>query len=40
VDAGTGIGSFKYDNDFFKNSWDNVTIKMPTKNAEKRIFTF
>jgi serine/threonine-protein kinase HipA len=38
--AATGVGSFEYDIDFLKNNWDMAPIKMPIKNAEKRIFTF
>jgi serine/threonine-protein kinase HipA len=38
--AASGIGSFEYDIDFLKNNLDIAPIKMPIRNAEKRIFTF
>lgn len=36
----TGLGSFEYDTSFLKNNWDLAPIKMPTNEAEKRVFTF
>jgi serine/threonine-protein kinase HipA len=38
--ASTGISSFEYDMNFLKKNWDVAPIKMPIKNAEKRIYTF
>ncbi len=36
----TGLGSFEYDNNFLKNSWDLAPIKIPISEANGRIFSF
>ncbi len=36
----TGVGAFEFDPQFLKSNFDISPIKIPLKNAQKRIFTF